>query len=146
MSQFKVQLGTLKVKSWSSGSCNEIWILPPFSKAAMKTHSCFALDTEQWYWNVTVQSLCRVKKISMTRNVLPLHFARPGQAKIQMFTSSSWINTILLKSLGVYHKFCRVVNDVVFLLMLMPGHYTYTNSIIDRPPLYVHIGKPLLFC
>ena len=44
--------------------------LRPFSKAAEKTQSCFALDTEQWYWPVTVQSLCRVKKISMTSNVL----------------------------------------------------------------------------
>ena len=44
-------------------------------KAAEKTLSCFALDTEHQYWTVTVQYLCRVKKISMTSNVLPLQFA-----------------------------------------------------------------------
>ena len=47
------------------------------------------LDTELQYWAVTVQYLCRVKKISMTSNVLPLHFfplARPAQAKIQNLT------------------------------------------------------------
>ena len=71
-------LTTLQVKS-QSGRCNEIWILRPFSKAAEKTQSCFALDTEHQYWTVTVQHLCRVKKISMTSNVLPLHFA-PSQA------------------------------------------------------------------
>ena len=78
---FKVQwavLATLQVKSRSS-SCNEIWILRPFSKAAEKTWSCFALDTEHQYWIVTVQYLYRVKKISMTNNVLPLHIA-PSQA------------------------------------------------------------------
>ena len=47
-------LSTLQVKS-GSGSCNEIWILRPFSKAAEKTWSCFSLDTEQQYWTVTVQ-------------------------------------------------------------------------------------------
>ena len=40
-------------------------------KDAEKT---FALDTEH-PWTVTVQYLCRVKKISMTSNVLPLKFA-----------------------------------------------------------------------
>jgi hypothetical protein len=40
--------------------------------------------------------LKKVKKISMTTNVLPV------QAKIQMLTTSSWIVTILLKSLGLY--------------------------------------------
>ena len=50
-----------------------------FSKAAETTRSCFALDTEHQYWIVTVQYLCRVKKISLTSNVLPLHFA-PSQA------------------------------------------------------------------
>ena len=73
-----VILATLQVKS-KSGSCNEIWILRPFSKAAEKTRSCFALHTEHQYWTVTVQCLCRVKKISMTSNFLPLHFA-PSQA------------------------------------------------------------------
>ena len=36
-----------------------------------------------------MQSLCRAKKISMTRNVLPLHFApaRPAQAKFRMLTA-----------------------------------------------------------
>ena len=66
----KVQLcvpATLHVKSQSS-SCNEIWILRLFSNVAEKTRSCFSLDTEQWYWTVTVQSLCRVKKISMTKS------------------------------------------------------------------------------
>ena len=28
--------------------------LRSFTKAAEKTWSCFALDTEQWYWTVTV--------------------------------------------------------------------------------------------
>ena len=51
----------------------------PFSKAAEKTRSCFAFDTEHQYWAVTVQSVCRVKKISMTSIVLPLHFT-PKQA------------------------------------------------------------------
>ena len=67
-------LATIQVKSRSC-SCNEIWILRPFSKAAEKTWSCFVLDTEQQYWTVTVQYLCRVKQISMTSNVLSLHFA-----------------------------------------------------------------------
>ena len=79
--EFKVQwavLATIQVKS-GSGSCNEIWILRPFSKAAEKTWSCFSLDTEQQYWTVTVQYFCKkVKKIWMTSNVLPLHFA-PSQ-------------------------------------------------------------------
>ena len=46
-------LATLQVKS-GSGSCNEIWILHPFSKAAEKTWWCFSLNTEQQYWTVTV--------------------------------------------------------------------------------------------
>ena len=98
---FKVQwavLATLQVKS-QSGSCNEIWILRPFSKAAGKTWARFALDTEHQYWTVAVQYLCRVKKISMTSNVLPytLPLARPAQTKIQMLTTSSRIVTILVK-------------------------------------------------
>ena len=43
---FKVQwavLATLQFKS-GSGSCNEIWTLRPFSKAAENTWSCFSLD------------------------------------------------------------------------------------------------------
>ena len=40
--------------------------------------------------------LKKVKKISMTCNVLLLHFTH---TKIQMLTTSSWIVTILLKSL-----------------------------------------------
>ena len=36
--------------------------------------------------------LCKVKKISMTSNVLPLHFApRPAYAKVQTLTTSSCI-------------------------------------------------------
>ena len=46
----------------------EFW--RPFSKSAEKIQSCFALDIEQRYWPVTVQSLSRVKKIVMTSNVL----------------------------------------------------------------------------
>ena len=87
-------------------SCNEIWILRPLSKAAEKTGLCFAWYTEHQYWTVTVQYLCRVKKILMTSNVLPLNFAPRAQAKIQMLTTSSRIVTILLKSflksLGLY--------------------------------------------
>ena len=49
-----VVLATFQVKS-GSRSCNEIWILRPFSKTAEKTWSCFSLDTEQQYWTVTVQ-------------------------------------------------------------------------------------------
>ena len=49
-----VVLATLQVKS-ESVSCNETWILCQFSKAAEKTWSCFALDTVQQYWTVTVQ-------------------------------------------------------------------------------------------
>ena len=41
----------------------------------------FCMSVEQWYWPVTVQSPCRVKKISMNSNVLPLHFA-PSQASL----------------------------------------------------------------
>ena len=46
-----------------------------FSNTAEKTRPCFALDTEHQYWTVTVQYMCRVKKISMTSNVLLLQFA-----------------------------------------------------------------------
>ena len=67
-------LATLQVKSWY-GCCNKIWILCPFSKVAEKTRSCFALNAEHQYWTVTVLYLYRAKKISMTSNVLPLHFA-----------------------------------------------------------------------
>ena len=69
-----VILAPLQVKS-RSGTCNEIWILLPFRKAAEKTWSCFALDTEHQYWAVTVQYLWRANKISMTSNALPLHFS-----------------------------------------------------------------------
>ena len=58
-------LTTLQVKS-QSNRCNEIEILRPFSKATEKTWSCFALNTEHQYWTVTVQYLCRVKKILTT--------------------------------------------------------------------------------
>jgi hypothetical protein len=37
------------------------------------------LSSEHQYWTVTVQHLCRVKKMLMTSNVLPLHFT-PSQA------------------------------------------------------------------
>ena len=60
----KVQLAvllTLQVKS-GSGSCNKIWILCPFCKAAEKTWSCFSLDTEQQYWTVTVHSIEKSKE------------------------------------------------------------------------------------
>ena len=90
-------------KSWSH-ICNEIWIFWPFSKAAKKTGSCFPLDTEHQYWTVTVQSLCRLKKISITRNDFPLHSA-PSQAsyaKIEMLTTSSRIIKILLQSFSKY--------------------------------------------
>ena len=50
-------------------------ILRLVSKAAENTQSCFALDTEHKYWTVGVQSLWRVKKILMTSNIFPLHFA-----------------------------------------------------------------------
>ena len=56
----------------------EIWIFAPIQQGTEKTWSCFALDTEHQYWAVTVQYLCRVKKISITSNVLPLHFT-PSQ-------------------------------------------------------------------
>ena len=65
----------------------------PFSKAAEKTQSCFALDTEQWYWPVTVQSLWRVKKVSLTSNVLPIHFD-PSQS------SSSQVDSYLQYSVS----------------------------------------------
>jgi hypothetical protein len=71
---------------------------------AEKTRSCFALATEHQYWTVTVQSLCRVKKILMTSNVLPLHFA-PSQASSSQNSNVEnfcRIVTILLKSLGLY--------------------------------------------
>ena len=50
-----------------------------FSKALRKLELFFALNTEYQYWTVRVQYLCRVKKNSMTSNVLPLHFS-PSQA------------------------------------------------------------------
>jgi hypothetical protein len=56
----------------------EIWIFGPIQQGTEKTWSCFPWDTEQQYWAVTVQYLFRVKKISMTSNVLPLHFS-PSQ-------------------------------------------------------------------
>ena len=49
----------------------EIWIFAPIQQGPEKTWSCFALNTEQQYWTVTVQYLCRVKKMSMTSKVLP---------------------------------------------------------------------------
>ena len=87
-----VVLAILQVKS-QSGSCNEIWILRPFSKAAEKTRSCFALDTEHQYCTVTVQYLCsgraqpdwtyefpdQTRPDTQICNVLPLHFV-PSQA------------------------------------------------------------------
>ena len=119
-------LPTLQVKS-GSGSCNEIWIFHPFSKAVEKTWSCFALDTEHQYWTVTVQYLCRVKKNSMTSNVLPLHFtlARPAQAKIQMLATFSQIVTILLKSLlkslGLYMSLV----ECLFLIDVNPENHMF---------------------
>ena len=53
----------------------EILIFAPIQQGTEKTWSCFAFDTEHQYWAVTVQYLCRVKKISMPSNVLPLQFA-----------------------------------------------------------------------
>ena len=63
--------------------CKEIWIFVPIQQGTEKTWSCFALDTEHQYWAVTVQYLCRVKKISMTSNVLPLYFARSQASSCQ---------------------------------------------------------------
>ena len=60
------------------------------------TWPCFALNTEHQYWIVTVQYLCIVKKISMTSNVLPLHFA-PSQ------TSSSQNSNV-----DSYLQYCEV--------------------------------------
>ena len=57
----------------------EIWIFAPIQQGTEKTWSCFALDTAHQRWAVTVQYLCRIKKISMTISVLPLHFS-PSQA------------------------------------------------------------------
>ena len=97
-----VVLTSLQVKSWSC-SCNEIWILRPFSKAAEKTWSCFALDTEQQYWTVTVQSQKSEEKIQWLAmfGLYTLHLARPAQAKIQMLTASSW-SVKILKTLKMF--------------------------------------------
>ena len=68
--------------SFMKSLCNtvkEISNFAPIQQGTEKTWSCFALDTEHQYCAVTVQYLCRVKKISMTSNVLPLHFAPKGQ-------------------------------------------------------------------
>ena len=87
----KWQVSMMKLRNVKSLFMSKIWLKP--SKAAEKTFitwSCFVLNTEQWYWTVTVQYLCRVKKSSMTimfcLYTLPL--VRPAQAQIQMLTAS----------------------------------------------------------
>ena len=52
-------------------------------KAAEKTLSCFALDTEHQYWTVK-----KVKKISMASNVLPLQFATSQASSSQKYLLS----------------------------------------------------------
>ena len=75
-----VVLATLQFKSWS-GSCNEIWILCPFSKAAEKTRPCFAL--EYWAMILDFVSAVSVQCSAVQRKILflcfDLHFA-PSQA------------------------------------------------------------------
>ena len=54
-------------------------------------HVLLWIITEHQYWTVTVQYLCRVKKISMTSNDLPLHFA-PSQASGDVVKLFFWVS------------------------------------------------------
>ena len=75
--------------------------MPPFSKAAEKTWSCFSLDTEQQYWTVTV--LKKVNLLSMTSNVLPLHFAyRQASSRSNLLSLIKFFRLYLLKSLVTF--------------------------------------------
>ena len=119
---YKVQwvvLMTLQVKSWS-GSCNEIWILYPFSKAAEKTWIMFCFG----YWALILDCDSAVTKKSGEKiqwlamfcfSTLPL--ARPAQAKVQMLTTSSWSISILLKSLLKSFKNVFTKLDITVVLL-----------------------------
>ena len=92
--------------------CNEIWTLLPFSKTVEKTWSCFSLDTARvQYWK-------KQRKFQWLEMfcLYTLPLARPAQAKIQMLTTSSWIATILLKSLVNFSRF-----SVSRIVLVFPG-------------------------
>ena len=65
--------------SQDPGSCNEIWIFVPIQQGCWENLIMFFFG----YWATILDCdsavLKKVKKISMTSNVLPLHFA-PSQA------------------------------------------------------------------
>ena len=127
-----VVLATLQFKSWS-GSCNEIWILCPFSKAAEKTRPCFALE----YWAMILDFVSAVS-VQCKENfnfyvlIYTLPLARPAQVKIQMLTTSTRIVTILLKSLLKSSDFTVAVSNCFILKVSKYQKEIVVSSILQK--------------